>query len=116
MRVGLTDRYELKGTVAPGFENVRDVYADNLRYARDLTSQFCVYYKGKKVVDLYGVGEKSGHKEYNADSLQVVFSTSKVVTAIVVAWMVDKGFLSYEERIAHYWVRDFLVHIDLVFF
>ena len=103
--VGLTDQYELSGTVAEGFENVRDVYEDNLRHARDLASQFCVYYKGKKVVDLHGRGEKNRDKGYNADSLQVVFSTSKVVTAIVVAWMVDKGYLSYEERVAHYWVR-----------
>ena len=80
------------------------MYADNLRHARDLASQLCVYYKGKKVVDLYGIGEKSEDKKYNADSLQVVFSSSKVVIAIVVAWMVDKGYLSYDERIAHYWV------------
>ena len=109
--IGLTDHYELSGTVAPGFEIVRDVFADNLRHARDLASQFCVYYKGKKVVDLYGIGEKSGDREYNADSLQVVFSSSKVVTAIVVAWMVDKGYLSYDERIARYWVGSFTLRL-----
>ena len=56
------------------------------------------------MVDLYGIGEKSVDKKYNADSLQVVFSSSKVVTSIVVAWMVDKGYLSYDERISRYWV------------
>lgn len=105
MLIGLTDDCNISGTVSPGFEKVKEVFEENFRYARELGSQFCVYYKGKKVVDLAGVGEKSQDKAYNADSLQVVFSSSKVITAIVVAWLVDKGHLDYAEKISTYWVR-----------
>src|ERR1700744_5942498 len=49
-RMGVT----LAGHVAPGFEAVRDVFAENLETGRDLGAAFAVTYEGRLVVDLYG--------------------------------------------------------------
>ena len=36
-------------------------------------------------------------------SFQVIFSSSKNATALVVATLVDKGLLDYSEKISQYW-------------
>ena len=40
---------------------------------------------------------------YTSQSLQCVFSSSKVLTSLVVAMLVDRGHLQYEERVCTYW-------------
>ena len=48
-------------------------------------SQLCVYVKGQKVVDLFGarIGENGNPiHDYDADSVQNIFSSSKVVTSV----------------------------------
>ena len=52
------------------------------------------------MVDLYG--QRTGHKA-DADALSVVFSAGKSVSAILIAIMVDKGHLKYEEKVSTYW-------------
>ena len=34
---------------------------------------------------------------------KVIFSSSKCIESIVIAMLVDKGLLKYEEKVAHYW-------------
>ena len=79
---GWTYPAEVHGFVAPGFERVRDAFLANVREGHERGAQFVVYHRGRKVVDLYGgtLGDR-----YNGDSLQVIFSCSKVVAAIMVA-------------------------------
>jgi CubicO group peptidase (beta-lactamase class C family) len=52
------------------------------------------------VVDLVGRRED---KAYGADSLQNAFSCSKCVSAVLMAMMVDKGYLKYDEAVSSYW-------------
>ncbi len=40
---------------------------------------------------------------YGADSLHTIFSSTKSLTAIVVACQVDRGLLDYGEKVAKYW-------------
>ncbi|MDC0069400.1 hypothetical protein OAL10_11525 [Gammaproteobacteria bacterium] len=43
--------YLIEGTVAPGFESVRDLYKGNMQTGEKST-QLRVYHKNEKVVDL----------------------------------------------------------------
>ena len=98
-------KFKVTGYVAPGFEAVREAFQENFRRADDLASQYCVSWKGETVVDLVGYNLQVEQEErvYNAETLQVPFSVSKVVVAIVVATLVDKGLLSYDDPVCRYW-------------
>lgn len=91
----------IEGTTAPGFESVRALYERNMRTLADRNTQLCVYWRGERVVDLWATA--IGDEAFGGDSLVNVFSSSKNLAAIAVAWLVDQGHLDYEERIAHYW-------------
>jgi CubicO group peptidase (beta-lactamase class C family) len=64
-----------------------------------------VYVKGKVVVDLVGVHDRNSFigRSYAKESIQNIFSSSKAVTSIVVAMLVDRGYISYETPIANVW-------------
>jgi len=89
------------GTIQPGYETVKDMFENNLRTGRENKAQLCVYVRGEKVVDLWGCADKD--PKYNADSTTIVFSSTKSLTAIAMAILVDKGLLSYDAKIADYW-------------
>ena len=44
----------VEGHVSPGFEKVRDAFADNLARRGELGGACCAYHRGEKVVDLWG--------------------------------------------------------------
>ena len=55
-----------------------------------------------QVVDLYGSSSDTRNKgKYNGDSLQVVYSSSKSLTAIAIASLVDKKLLRYEDKVCY---------------
>ena len=94
----------LSGTCAPGWEQVRDVVHTNFAAGEEVGCGVAVYHKGELVVDLLsGWTDRTKTKEYAVDSLQLVFSTTKGVTATAVAMCVERGLLSYELPVAHYW-------------
>src|SRR6185369_6231574 len=45
---------EIHGFVNPGYEAVREAFADNFMQGREIGAACCVYHKGEKVVDLWG--------------------------------------------------------------
>lgn len=98
---------DVSGTVAPGFEAVRDAFAANFQNAdpyRDIGASLCVYHRGEQVVDLWG-----GHRDaaraidWTPDTLVNVWSTTKGVTAIALATLVDQGLIDYAAPVARYW-------------
>ena len=92
---------QCNGTVAPGFEPVRQLYEQQMRTMAEENTQLCVYYRGEKVVDLWASAAADGR--FSADSLVNVFSSGKSLEAIAMAALVSKGLLSYDARITEYW-------------
>lgn len=98
-----TDQQHLRieGTVAPGFEPVRQLYEHKMRTLAEKCTQLCVYHKGEKVVDLWAsVNDEPG---FSADSLVNVFSSGKSLESIAIASLVGKGLINYSARITDYW-------------
>ena len=83
------------GAVSNGWEAVRDAFVNNLENSEEIGAAVSVYHRGKKVVDLWG-GSFDAEKTqpYVEDTLQLVFSTTKGITAIAVAMCVERGLLS----------------------
>eukprot|EP00301_Raphidiophrys_heterophryoidea_P023525 c7382_g1_i1.p1 GENE.c7382_g1_i1~~c7382_g1_i1.p1 ORF type:complete len:493 (-),score=120.25 c7382_g1_i1:199-1617(-) len=94
----------VKDFVAPGFELVRQEFLNNFQHRREIGATCVVYHKGKVVVDLAGgVRDVKTRTPYTPDTLQVVFSSTKVLEGLVIAMLVDRGLLDYNEPVAKYW-------------
>ncbi|XP_071747483.1 esterase/beta-lactamase LipL [Lepeophtheirus salmonis] len=93
--------YKIGGHVLPGYEAVYEAFESNFLKSRESKSQLCVYVKGEKVVDLWG--SIDGDTTYNGDSLQPVFSSTKNLSALAIAWCVDQGLLDYEDPLLKHW-------------
>jgi CubicO group peptidase (beta-lactamase class C family) len=92
------------GTVVPGWEPVRDAFEANLASGREVGAAVAVYHHGVPVVELVGGSfDDSGAVPYSSDTLQLIFSTTKGLTAIAVALCVQRGLLDYRARVADYW-------------
>jgi len=92
---------QIEGTVAQGFESVRQLYEHNMRTLVERNTQLCVYHRGKRVVDLWATA--TGDSEFSPDTLVNVFSSGKSLEAIAMASLVGKGLLDYDARITDYW-------------
>ena len=98
------------GHIEPGWESVGAAFAANFESGEDIGAGVCAYHQGHKVVDLTGGQfDAAGTAAYNDDALQLVFSTTKGVTAIGVAMCVQRGLLAYEDRVALHW-PEFAAH------
>ena len=67
---GETDMVEIRGSVEPGFEQVRDAFAGNFERHGDVGAAVTVYVDGRPVVDLTGGVTTSG-TPYDDDTLQL---------------------------------------------
>ena len=98
------DDYSIYGTTAPGWEFVRDLFLENFQQQLDLGAAVAVYHHGQPVVDLKaGWFDESQLKPYDADTLQLVFSTTKGVVAMAAALCVQRGLLDYSALVTQYW-------------
>lgn len=94
----------IEGHVSPGFEAVRDAFAENFSRRHELGGACCVYYRGEKVVDLWGgTRSKSTGEPWQADTMVIVYSTTKGLAAMTLALAHSRGWLDYEERVSRYW-------------
>jgi len=96
---------DIQGTVAPGWEPVRAAFVTNLSETEEVGAGVAVYHRGRNVVDLTGgrFEDTAGSAPYSTDTLQLVFSTTKGITAIAVAICVDRGLIDYDAPVARYW-------------
>ncbi|GAA5132837.1 serine hydrolase domain-containing protein [Pseudonocardia adelaidensis] len=86
---------DVQGTVAEGFEAVRDEFATAVD--PQAGAQLAVYVHGRLVVDLWtgdGVAE---------DTLTGVYSSTKGAATLTVAVLVQDGLLELDEPVARHW-------------
>jgi len=94
----------IDGHVRPGFEAVRDAFIDNFTHRHELGGACCAYYRGQKVVDLWGgLRNKETSEPWERDTMVVVYSASKGLAAMTLALAHSRGWLDYEEKVGAYW-------------
>src|SRR6478736_2793523 len=94
----------ISGSVTPGFEPVRDAFIENFTRRGELGAACCIYQHGAKVVDLWGgVRDRASGEPWRADTMVVVHSTTKGLSAMVLALAHSRGWLDYDERVSTYW-------------
>ncbi|HXE49717.1 MAG TPA: serine hydrolase domain-containing protein [Ramlibacter sp.] len=92
------------GLVAPGFEDVRDQFERNFAERGEIGAAVAAYWRGEKVVDLWG-GRRTpeGDAPWKEDTMVVVMSTTKGLSAMTLALANARGWLDYDAPVARYW-------------
>lgn len=94
----------INGFVAPGFEVVRDVFAQNFANEGELGAGFAVIRAGEVLVDLCGgFADRAQTQPFSAQTLVPVYSVTKAAAALAIACVVDRGALSYDQPVADLW-------------
>ncbi len=94
----------ISGVVKPGFEAVQTAFIENFSRRHELGAACCIYYRGEKVVDLWGgVRNKATGDPWEADTMVLVFSATKGLSALTLALAHSRGLLDYDERVCSYW-------------
>ncbi len=94
---------EIRGTVEPGFEGVRDAFAANFAEHGEVGAGFCLYVDGRAVVELTGGVRDLDGTPYDEDTLQLVFSSTKGITATCAHLLVQRGLLDLDAPVVDVW-------------
>jgi len=94
----------IEGHVAPGFEAVREAFAHNFEAHDEVGAAVCIYRDGVPIVDLWaGRADPESGRPWQRDTLAIVFSTTKGITAACIARLAERGELDVEAPVARYW-------------
>ncbi len=117
------DEIKLSGFCDPRFSKIKDLLEESLVSGFDTGASVAIEHEGKMVVNLSG-GYKDLDKNepWAEDTILNVFSTTKAVTAICIAKLIDQGKLDISKNVSEYWpeyacngkentkVSDFMCH------
>lgn len=94
----------ISGSVAPGFETVRDVFQANFDAGAEDGAAFAAYHLGHKVVDLWGgIADTTTGRPWDEDTMVLTFSTTKGATAMCANRLSEQGLLDVNAPVAEYW-------------
>lgn len=94
----------ISGWVAPGFETVRQAFQANFDAGAEVGAAFAAYHRGNKVVDLWGgIADRTTGRPWETDTLVLVYSTTKGITAMCANRLAQEGALDVEAPVATYW-------------
>ncbi|KAJ6098823.1 hypothetical protein N7467_000358 [Penicillium canescens] len=92
------------GSCDPAFNRIRDLLQERLTSGDELGASLCVNIDGKNVLDIWGgYADAAKTRPWEEDTLTVVWSCSKIVSALAALTLVDRGQLDVEERVSTYW-------------
>lgn len=94
----------IHGFVSSGYEAVRKAFAENFMERGEIGAACCVYRRGEKVVDLWGgVRNKTTGEPWERDTMALVYSATKGLSAMTLALAHSRGLLDYDELVSKYW-------------
>src|SRR5919201_2117067 len=95
---------EISGFTAPGFERVLDAFVNNFAQGLEVGAAFGAYWRGEKVVDLWGgVADQASGRPWDDRTLVLVFSTTKGATAMCANKLAAEEALDVDAPVAKYW-------------
>jgi CubicO group peptidase (beta-lactamase class C family) len=92
------------GHVSRGFERVQETFVENFTERGELGGAVCIVIDGEVVVDLWGgLRDKATGTQWSADTMTLIHSTTKGLSAMVLALLHSRGLFDHDERVATYW-------------
>lgn len=95
---------DVNGTVAEGFEPVKEAFAANFTLLGERGAAVAVYRDGHKVVDLWaGTRDVDGTAPWEPGTAQIVRSATKGVAAAALLLLHQRGELDLDAPVGAYW-------------
>lgn len=100
----MVNKVEIEGYCEERFEPVKKVFEDNFKSGDDVGASFAITIDGKYVMDIWaGYSDEVKTRLWEQDTIVNVYSTTKVMTALCVLMLVDRGLIDLDEPVANYW-------------
>ena len=94
----------IQGLCPPQFQAVRDQFERHLADGEDLGAGFAIAINGRLVIDLTGGwADRRQARAFGPETLVSIFSTTKAVSALMMARLVGQGRLDYRQTVASIW-------------
>jgi CubicO group peptidase (beta-lactamase class C family) len=94
----------VRGGIATGFEEVARAFKTNFSQHGELGAAFAAYRDSELIVDLWGgIADQASGRPWQQDTLQLIFSGTKGLSAMCILLLCDRGQLDLEKAVAHYW-------------
>ena len=94
---------QIQGHCAPDFEPVREAFERNFAELGERGAAVAIRHEGELVVDLWGGAADLAGRPWTADTMAVVFSTTKGLAAICLHILADRGLIDFDAPVARYW-------------
>ena len=95
---------DIQGLCPDRFAAVREQFRRHFDAGEELGARFAACVGGELVIDLRGGwADVARTVSFGLDTLTPVFSTTKAVTAVMIARLVDQGRLAYDQTVASVW-------------
>ena len=92
------------GHVASRFAAVGEAFAEKFARHGEVGAACAVLHRGEVVVDVHGGwADRASGRRWDAETLQLVFSATKGVTAACLLWLAERGVVDLDAPIARYW-------------
>jgi CubicO group peptidase (beta-lactamase class C family) len=94
----------VRGTVAPGFDAVRDAFEANFAERGERGAACAVYVDGIKVVDLWGgLADHTTGRPWTENTLSVIWSATKGAVGVLLNLLAQRGRIDLDRPVADYW-------------
>jgi CubicO group peptidase (beta-lactamase class C family) len=104
LSVSVDERVDAQGSIAPGFEPVREAFTAVLREQRGTGAAMAVWGNGRWIVDLWGgTATADGSRLWTRDSIVQPYSVSKPFAAMCALVLIDRGLLDLDAPVQQYW-------------
>jgi CubicO group peptidase (beta-lactamase class C family) len=86
------------------FLSLQETFEGNFKQGLECGASLAVTLEGETVVDLWGgFADAAQQKPWREDTTVLVYSTTKIFTALCGLMLIDRGLLDIDKPIAHYW-------------
>ncbi|MGV8997736.1 MAG: serine hydrolase domain-containing protein [Parvibaculaceae bacterium] len=93
----------LEGEFDPKFKGVVDAFVENYEKNDEVGANVALTLEGKTLVDLWGGKKERDGAAWTRDTMSIVFSCTKGITAICAHMLADRGLLDLDAPVAKYW-------------
>ena len=94
---------EIDGNLEPGFEKVREAFANNFAQGLERGASVAMTVNGKFTVDLWAGDADGEGTPWERDTIVNVYSTTKTMAATSVLLLADRGEVDLYAPVANYW-------------
>jgi CubicO group peptidase (beta-lactamase class C family) len=95
---------EIHGYCDDRFASVKQAFAKNFDEGLEVGASFAATIEGELVADIWaGYADAACTRPWESDTIVNVYSTTKVMTALCMLMLVDRGLLDIDAPVAHYW-------------